>query len=73
MTSDEQRQWQPIETAPKDGTEVLVTYSKQGFVMQLVRFNRTFNYWESKGEVELGLENNATHWMPLPTPPEQTQ
>lgn len=36
--------------------------------MQLVRFDRTFNYWKSKGEAELGLENNATHWMPIPDP-----
>lgn len=60
--------WLPIETAPKDGTEILVTYGKQGFVMQLVRFDRTFNYWKNKGEAELGLENNATNWMPIPDP-----
>lgn len=63
--------WLPIETAPKDGTEILVTYGKQGFVMQLVRFDRTFNYWKSKGEAELGLENNATHWIPIPDPRKQ--
>lgn len=61
--------WQPIETAPKDGKEILVIYCRQMNCMQLVSFNKTHKYWQSKGRPELGLENNATHWMPLPEPP----
>lgn len=61
--------WQSIETAPKDGSEFLVVYGRQGNVMKLVRMNRMHGFFTSKGVPELGLMNNATHWMPLPTPP----
>lgn len=65
--------WQPIETAPKDGIEILVAYARCGFVKKLVYFDRIHNYWKSKGEPEMGLESNATHWMPLPAPPAALQ
>lgn len=58
-------QWQPIETVQRDQGEILVAYAKQGFVKQLVRYNHIKKYWESKGEPQFGLENNATHWMSL--------
>ncbi len=62
--------WQPIETAPKDGTEILVVYPRQGGVMQLVYWRHHYRSWMSKGETVSGLETNATHWMPLPEPPQ---
>jgi glycine/D-amino acid oxidase-like deaminating enzyme len=61
--------WRGIESAPKDGTEFLAAYARQGFVKQLVRFNRVWSHWESKGVVVPGFEANATHYMPLPPPP----
>lgn len=62
-------EWQPIATAPKDGTEILVLYGTQGNVKRLAYFSKLYGYWLSKGEPQLGLEENATHWVPLPPPP----
>lgn len=63
--------WQPIETAPKDGSRIVVGYGRQsGFPMQIVFYNRIHGFWSHYGNAELGLEANATHWMPLPQPPE---
>lgn len=62
-------EWKTIETAPKNGQEILVIYMRQMGVMKLVNWNKIHKYWESKGEPSLGLENNATHWMPLPPAP----
>jgi hypothetical protein len=67
--ADEGCGWQPIETAPRNGTEFIAAYGRQGFVKQLVRFNTVWGHWESKGVVTRGFETNATHWMPLPPPP----
>ena len=70
--------WQPIETAPKDGTEVLVGwYSEKGHFENHV--------WQHKGwlwewavasyetdrwsDWECSLAEEPTHWMPLPPPP----
>lgn len=58
--------WQPIETAPKDGTEILVSYGRQNHVKKLVRWDRLYGYWASKGNPELGLEQNATDWLSIP-------
>lgn len=61
--------WKTIDSAPRDGKEILVAYGHQGFVKKLVNYNTLYGYWQSKGVPELGLETNATHWMPLPAPP----
>jgi hypothetical protein len=62
-------QWQPIETAPKDGTEIIVWDAEYR--------HSYFARCNSKGEVywdELyGPLENATHWMPLPEPPKVTE
>ncbi len=70
--------WQPIETAPLDGTSVLVWDGRS------VSSARAFpNEWDNRGD-ECGWswcpsENSfdssphgigePTHWMPLPEPP----
>jgi len=62
--------WQPIETAPKDGTDILVGYGRQSsFPMKIVWFNTLHKFWSHYGDAVLGLENNATHWLPIPPPP----
>lgn len=68
-------EWQPIETAPKDGT-VVYLYRQVGDWKV-----RGHGYWEGGGIVSgwitqgfydppgnLGLAH-PTHWMPLPAPP----
>lgn len=68
--------WQPIETAPKDGTLILATGWKGGKVNTsrnyvLCQYNKScegfFNFSEWLGYGFL------THWMPLPDSPEDQQ
>lgn len=61
--------WQPIETAPRDGTSILV-FTERGV------FEATFDsYWEFAVADYHGClccsggGDNPTHWMPLPEPP----
>ena len=56
-------EWQPIETAPKDCTEIL------GFteVGQMVLFFEG-GMWREKANF-MGLKRAPSHWMPLPKPP----
>jgi len=62
----EQAQWQPIETAPKDGTSILVW--KQGEAVVQGWWNRggAFNmpHWSTPSNLF-----DPTHWMPLLQPP----
>lgn len=60
--------WQPIETAPKDGTRVLLWCTVNrgvyaGFYTTGARRRRGF--WED-GEYKLA----PSHWQPSPPPPE---
>lgn len=62
--------WRSIETAPKDGT-LLLLYAKSGdnYHMRTGYYNdapRLGNY--PKWRWELTIE--PTHWMPLPKPPD---
>jgi len=64
-------EWQPIETAPKDGRGILLFYyPKQGMA---------FAFWADEAWFEcspcLGIEKvfdevKPTHWMPLTPAPE---
>lgn len=56
--------WQPIETAPKDGTEILVCRHGCGD-RDFVRWYEKEGVWLSSSE-DIGYE--PTHWM-NPQPP----
>ena len=68
-------EWQPIETAPKDGTLVIVGYPdtdiEEGWSV-------AGEYRKENGDDGIGWYNqfdwdcqiHPTHWMPLPTPPD---
>ena len=81
----EMSEWQPIETAPKDGTRILVSFGTMG--VWLVSWD-TPEWWGSHddgsgiwctddnkhGPYALRGYNDdgpraPTHWMPLPAPP----
>ena len=61
-------EWQPIETAPRDGTDILVGYTT-GEICILHFDAATFAWWDHLGAYEFP---DPTHWMPLPPPPETT-
>lgn len=62
--------WQPMETAPKDGTLILavaVGDVRNGRVTPIVvRFSTRRQYWLSEPGQWM---HYPTHWMPLPDPP----
>lgn len=70
-------QWQPIETAPRDETEILLfhadaarwPYSDSGMV---IGFSSTVSavYWFQYEFDSHHIHPSPTHWMPLPQPPE---
>jgi len=59
-------QWQPIKTAPKDDKDIIVCNSLNGdraiSSYEDTKYRRCFNHRN-------GFQG-ATHWMPLPQPPE---
>lgn len=64
-----QAAWQPIETAPRDGTPILLASDEWGWI--LVADNRGGPRWyscQNRDEIV-----GATHWMPLPPPPREAQ
>ena len=57
--------WQPISTAPKDST-IMLLFSAGVDVMTVGFFRRKYDEWNTIpgcGFIE------PTHWMPLPPPP----
>jgi len=78
--------WQPIETAPKDGTKFLIVRAEEGEEIEICHWceiershfeeidgglfrkvqDEPMRFWNGNG-------HRATHWMPLPAPPEITE
>lgn len=56
-------EWQPIETAPRDGTWILVYVN--GTVTNAFFY---LGHWDD-GDYFSRME--PTHWMPLPEPPDE--
>ena len=66
------RAWRPIETAPKDGTRILLCSNGGAVWMGLWRTDDEPPYgkagWTRFNCVDVGWEPD--NWMPLPPPPE---
>jgi len=65
-------EWKPIETAPKDG-ETRVLLGRTGFAEQ-----QAVAWWSAISEAWVTVIGGhtfyeATHWMPLPQPPKETE
>ena len=60
-------QWQPISTAPKDGTEFLGAI---GFDCALINWDSRESDWMVYGDYDV-TNGNPTHWMALPNTPEE--
>ena len=62
-------EWQKIDTAPKDGTPILIYDTG---MMVSIRWDRS--KWNLPDFLEMshaGMEIWPTHWMPLPEPPKK--
>ena len=79
----EKAQWQPIETAPKDGTPVLLRGQWAGEIGGPGDTGTFIGYYDDGRTDYPGFDWNIvggsyytawcrpTHWRPLPTPPEE--
>jgi len=67
--------WQPIETAPKDGSTVLLAERTWGgdLVVTPGSYHEDYHGWWEHGSHPTDYADqpidNPTHWMPLPMPP----
>ncbi len=71
--------WQPIATAPKDGTPIQIAVAGSGLTTGVhwvkrrvlsAYFNAQGNSWVVEGQWAKNVPAKITHWMPLPDPPE---
>jgi len=75
--------WQPIDTAPKDGTVILICACETGMLVfgqriAVAKFHAEHDFPRGKvldfvtaDEGERRHVRFATHWMPLPAPPKK--
>lgn len=74
LTAAPEAGWQPIETAPKDGTAVLLYYGEDYYVMEgrcfptKASFQGRGSPYKWVSAVDMG-DLQPTHWVPLPLPP----
>lgn len=62
-------EWQPIETAPKDGQTFILVFGL-GFFRPIIARCEIYNgesHWF--GDDDYPYNGEFTHWMPLPSPP----
>lgn len=63
--------WQPIETAPKDGHDVLITTAGYGTLVRVGFWDEArdgvWSVWPGRERMQ------PTHWRPLPEPPAITR
>ncbi len=66
-------EWQPIETAPKDGSIVILGCAHPGFRPVAVCWAQDKVRWEWPMSNGRPLKHyDPTHWQPLPAPPEMS-
>jgi len=61
--------WQPIDTAPKDGTSYLVWAGGVGMAHWVERYQSGYPHNAPFSENLAAWKSIATHWMPLPKAP----
>lgn len=71
--------WQPIETAPKDGEWVLLfspdSIEPQSFVGQWRDDDNPWggSWWSDYPDAAYPIDSDPSHWMPLPPSPNQAE
>lgn len=73
VSSSVESKWHPIETAPKDGTEILVC-DDLGVMVKASWYTPTGDWvwWETR-DGKLVTTVDAYMWMPLPVPPSKNK
>lgn len=70
-------EWQPIETAPKDGTAVRVTHEIAPGYECDGRYSdgkwNCSNWFIFEFQGRPYITSIPSHWMPLPSPPSETE
>ncbi len=66
-TGRAEEEWQPIETAPKDGTHILVWRPDEGDRKH--KAHAGICYWRKNCWYTSRRYQQPTHWKPLPAPP----
>ena len=61
--------WQPIETAPRDGTEVVLLFDDEVALLGKIRPRVRAASWLVDWTIPYRRDNPPTHWMPLPAAP----
>lgn len=64
-------EWRPIETAPKDGSMILVCQSSNNIISS-ASWSYIYNHWATYPG-PMGFITEVTHWMPLPQPPKENK
>lgn len=71
MTADNARGWRTIESAPRDGAQVMIAVA--GKWVSIGRWHDDDHQWREINNDPTdawGVELYPTHWQPLPPPPE---
>lgn len=61
-------EWKPIESAPRDGTQILAWWKKSNEA-QVVYFSAEKSRMGDRWCNECGYISDPTHWMPVPAAP----
>lgn len=64
--------WQPIETAPKDGTRVIL-FDAQREPKEMIARWKADAWWGDptpSGKSTVWRDDTGAHWQPIPPPPE---
>lgn len=61
-------EWQPIETAPRDGTAVLVFHADWDLLQVGLYYGESHTWQQPSGD----LLRTPMYWMSLPSPPTLT-
>ncbi len=63
--------WQPIETAPRDGTQILASDGRDMVVVEFYQAKDGSAFWEIAHNENSRFFSGRylTHWMHLPEPP----
>ena len=70
--------WQPIETAPKDGSMILVCLPRIMNLIVRASYSTVHGYWKTDHKTDGGIASPTffhagDFWMPLPDPPTSTK